>query len=159
MRNGAGTVHNQLRRSLPLFPEELPEEAFISSQELTRVWEKSGSGGKDKVLPVIAISFCWDTRDHPDPKAGQGRVEEQRRGTSFHSDARTKTRPYQGVFDAEIPIVCASLVYDCLLLQLLHQRKAQSVYAPKEKKEGEQEKEGGGRGEGEGRRRRQELEG
>ena len=38
------------------------------------MWEEGGRGGeRDKVLPVVTISFCWDTREHPDPQVGQGR--------------------------------------------------------------------------------------
>ena len=51
--------------------EELPEEAFISSEELRCMWEESGRGGRDKLLPVVTISFCWDSREHPDPKGLQ----------------------------------------------------------------------------------------
>ena len=53
--------------------QELPDEAFVSSEELRAVWDEGGRGGYDEVLPVVTISFCWDTRDHPDPKARQGR--------------------------------------------------------------------------------------
>ena len=43
------------------------------------MWEESGRGGSDKLLPVVTISFCWDSREHPDPKAGRG----GKRGTSW----------------------------------------------------------------------------
>ena len=48
--------------------QELPEEAFISVEELKRMY---GDGNKDGVLPIIAISFCWDTAAHPDPQGKQ----------------------------------------------------------------------------------------
>ncbi|CAK0825261.1 unnamed protein product [Prorocentrum cordatum] len=51
--------------------QELPERAFISAEELHDVWEKGGRGGADKVLPIVTISFCWDTREHPDPTGQQ----------------------------------------------------------------------------------------
>ncbi|CAK0833800.1 unnamed protein product [Prorocentrum cordatum] len=51
--------------------QELPEEAFVSADELRAVWEAGGRGGKDQVAPIIAISFCWDSREHPDPKGLQ----------------------------------------------------------------------------------------
>ncbi|CAK0824196.1 unnamed protein product, partial [Prorocentrum cordatum] len=51
--------------------QELPEEAFVSADELRAVWEASGQGGKDHVAPIITISFCWDSREHPDPKGLQ----------------------------------------------------------------------------------------
>ena len=30
-----------------------------------------GDGNKDGVLPIIAISFCWLTPQHPDPTGAQ----------------------------------------------------------------------------------------
>ncbi|CAK0857612.1 unnamed protein product [Prorocentrum cordatum] len=51
--------------------QELPEEAFVSAGELRAIWEASGRGGVDKVAPIITISFCWDSREHPDPNGVQ----------------------------------------------------------------------------------------
>ncbi|CAK0848214.1 unnamed protein product [Prorocentrum cordatum] len=52
--------------------QELPEEAFVSAGELRAIWEASGRGGEwDKVAPIITISFCWDSREHPDPNGVQ----------------------------------------------------------------------------------------
>ena len=48
--------------------QELPEEAFISVAELQRQY---GDGNRDGVLPLIGISFCWDTPPHPDPRGKQ----------------------------------------------------------------------------------------
>ena len=48
--------------------QELPEEAFISVDELKRMYR---DGNKDGVLPIIAISFCWETAAHPDPEGKQ----------------------------------------------------------------------------------------
>ena len=48
--------------------QELPEEAFISIEELKRMY---GDGNDDGVLPIIAISFCWLTPQHPDPEGKQ----------------------------------------------------------------------------------------
>ena len=48
--------------------QELPEEAFISVEELQRMY---GDGNRDGVLPIIAISFCWETASHPDPEGKQ----------------------------------------------------------------------------------------
>ena len=48
--------------------QELPEEAFISVEELKRMF---GQGNRDGVLPIIAISFCWDTPAHADPQGKQ----------------------------------------------------------------------------------------
>ena len=48
--------------------QELPEEAFISVAKLKAL---CGKGNKDGVLPIIAISFCWLTPDHPDPEGKQ----------------------------------------------------------------------------------------
>ena len=48
--------------------QELPEEAFISIDELKRMY---GNGNRDGVLPIIAISFCWETAAHPDPEGKQ----------------------------------------------------------------------------------------
>ena len=59
--------------------QELPEEAFISVKELKQMYYSSGDEGDinddgsnhDKVLPLIVISFCWITAQHPDPKGEQ----------------------------------------------------------------------------------------
>ncbi|CAK0905713.1 unnamed protein product [Prorocentrum cordatum] len=51
--------------------QELPEEAFVSADELRAVWDASGRGGRDQVAPIISISFCWDSREHPDPNGVQ----------------------------------------------------------------------------------------
>ncbi|CAK0813497.1 unnamed protein product, partial [Prorocentrum cordatum] len=51
--------------------QELPEEAFVSADELRAVWEAGGRGGKDQVAPIVTISFCWDSREHPDPNGVQ----------------------------------------------------------------------------------------
>ena len=48
--------------------QELPPEAFISVEELKRLY---GEGNRDGVLPIIAISFCWETAAHPDPRGKQ----------------------------------------------------------------------------------------
>jgi len=48
--------------------QALPDEAVISVDELKRMY---GDGNKDDVLPIIAISFCWDTPAHPDPTGKQ----------------------------------------------------------------------------------------
>ena len=48
--------------------QELPAEAFISAEELERLY---GEGNEDGVLPIISISFCWDTAPHPDPRGVQ----------------------------------------------------------------------------------------
>ena len=52
----AWRAHRALAR-----PQELPEEAFISVAELQRQY---GDGNDDGVLPLIGISFCWDTAAH-----------------------------------------------------------------------------------------------
>ncbi|CAK0871844.1 unnamed protein product [Prorocentrum cordatum] len=51
--------------------QELPEEAFVSADELRAVWKAGGRGGLDGVAPIITISFCWDAREHPDPNGVQ----------------------------------------------------------------------------------------
>ena len=48
--------------------QELPDEAFISVDELKDLY---GKGNRDGVLPIIAISFCWDTAADPDPSGKQ----------------------------------------------------------------------------------------
>lgn len=48
--------------------QELPEEAFVTVQELQHQY---GNGNRDGVLPIIAISFCWLTQSHPDPDGQQ----------------------------------------------------------------------------------------
>ena len=53
--------------------QELPPEAFISVQELKAQYANAGLNpyNMDGVLPIIAISFCWDTAPHPDPSGQQ----------------------------------------------------------------------------------------
>ena len=48
--------------------QALPAEAFMSIDELKGEY---GDGNEDGVLPIIAISFCWDTPAHPDPHGKQ----------------------------------------------------------------------------------------
>ena len=66
--------------------QELPEEAFISVEELKMMF---GDGNSDGVLPIIAISFCWLTPAHPDPEGKQLAIvaakleQEQRKYGSF----------------------------------------------------------------------------
>mmetsp|Transcript_30602 Transcript_30602/g.98301 ORF Transcript_30602/g.98301 Transcript_30602/m.98301 type:complete len:534 (+) Transcript_30602:116-1717(+) len=55
-----------LRRRQELEREE--PEAFISVEELERMY---GEGNHDGVLPILSISFCWDTAPHPDPRGKQ----------------------------------------------------------------------------------------
>ena len=58
------------------------------------MWEEGGRGGeRDKVLPVVTISFCWDTREHPDPQVGQGRNRAPRGAT-----------PLAGKLEVRMPI-------------------------------------------------------
>mmetsp|Transcript_3934 Transcript_3934/g.12218 ORF Transcript_3934/g.12218 Transcript_3934/m.12218 type:complete len:114 (+) Transcript_3934:2277-2618(+) len=35
-----------------------------------------GPGGVDKVLPIVCISYVWDTHEHPDPSGQQVRAHE-----------------------------------------------------------------------------------
>ena len=60
-------AHHKARKIL-MRRQELPEEAFISVNELQRLY---GTGNGDGVLPIIAISFCWLTPAHPDPAGEQ----------------------------------------------------------------------------------------
>ena len=48
--------------------QALPEEAFISVDELKRIF---GEGNRDGVLPIVVISFCWLTPADPDPEGKQ----------------------------------------------------------------------------------------
>ena len=48
--------------------QELPESAFIGVEELKALY---GDGNEDGVLPIISISFCWDTAADPDPSGKQ----------------------------------------------------------------------------------------
>ncbi|CAK0847120.1 unnamed protein product, partial [Prorocentrum cordatum] len=61
----------QQRGTAPKGRQELLEKAIVSAEELRAVWEAGGRGGKDQVAPIITISFCWDSREHPDPKGLQ----------------------------------------------------------------------------------------
>ncbi|CAK0897862.1 unnamed protein product [Prorocentrum cordatum] len=51
--------------------QELPDNAFVSAEELRDVWEDGRRGGPDRALPIVAVSACWDTREHPDPTGRQ----------------------------------------------------------------------------------------
>ncbi|CAK0824826.1 unnamed protein product [Prorocentrum cordatum] len=71
--------------------QELPEKAFVSADELRAVWEAGGRGGKDQVAPIVTISFCWDSREHPDPDGVQlnlviDTLEKERRNYSTARD-------------------------------------------------------------------------
>jgi len=48
--------------------QDVPKEAFAPLSELKEMY---GDGNKDGLLPIIAISFCWDTPQHPDPEGKQ----------------------------------------------------------------------------------------
>ena len=48
--------------------QELPPDAFIGVEELKSLY---GDGNPDGVLPVLSVSFCWDTPPHPDPSGKQ----------------------------------------------------------------------------------------
>ena len=55
-------------RCHPVRRQALPPEAFIGVAELKRLY---GQGNLDGVLPIIAISCCWETPAHPDPHGKQ----------------------------------------------------------------------------------------
>ena len=67
-------AHSETGEPLPR-RQELPEEAFITVEELKRQYEHSQSlydpGKEDDVVPIVGISFCWDTPPHPDPRGMQ----------------------------------------------------------------------------------------
>ena len=72
-------AHSKAKGILPR-RQELCEEAFISVAELQSIY---GDGNRDDVLPIIAISFCWLTPPHPDPRGEQlalvaGELERER---------------------------------------------------------------------------------
>ena len=46
----------------------MPPDAFIGVEELKSLY---GDGNRDGVLPVLSVSFCWDTPPHPDPSGKQ----------------------------------------------------------------------------------------
>ena len=45
-----------------------PHEAFVDVEELRGLY---GGGNRDGVLPIVAISCCWDAPDHPDGRGLQ----------------------------------------------------------------------------------------
>ena len=48
------------------FRQEMPEEAFMTVEEVERL---SGTlEGHYKRLAAAAVSYCWETREHPDPE-------------------------------------------------------------------------------------------
>ncbi|CAK0809093.1 unnamed protein product, partial [Prorocentrum cordatum] len=82
--------------------QELPEEAFVSADELRAIWEAGGRGGRDQVAPIVTISFCWDSREHPDPDGVQlnlviDTLEEERRKYS-REDGDFKGFSEMGIF-------------------------------------------------------------
>merc|ERR1719174_3677068 len=48
--------------------QEIQPSAFISCMALQHVWQE---GGRQDWLPIIALSYCWLTPEHPDPKSEQ----------------------------------------------------------------------------------------
>ena len=68
-------AHSKAGRVLPR-RQEVPEEAFLSVDELRKLWDRSGPtwshhGNPDGVLPIVVISFCWLSASHPDPEGQQ----------------------------------------------------------------------------------------
>ncbi|EOD31471.1 hypothetical protein EMIHUDRAFT_231866 [Emiliania huxleyi CCMP1516] len=59
---------SELDRRRAVLPSLPWEEAFISVEELKRLYDKGNFEGR---LPIISISFCWDTAAHPDPRGKQ----------------------------------------------------------------------------------------
>ena len=55
---------SKARKILPR-RQEVPEEAFISVDELKGMY---GKGNRDGALPIDTVSFCWSSPAHPDPK-------------------------------------------------------------------------------------------
>ena len=51
--------------------QDLPEEAFVNVDDLEEMYDDFGAKSADLVLPIIAISYCWLTPDHPDPRGDQ----------------------------------------------------------------------------------------
>ena len=79
--------------------QELPKDAFISVDELKSMY---GEGNKDGVLPMIAISFCWLTPPHPDPRGEQlalvaGVLEREQKKYNQENES-FKGFPEMGVF-------------------------------------------------------------
>uniref|UniRef100_A0A7S4Q2M2 Uncharacterized protein n=1 Tax=Alexandrium monilatum TaxID=311494 RepID=A0A7S4Q2M2_9DINO len=77
-------------RSARLLPrrQELPPEAVWDVGELM-----AAPPGMDGIaVPILAISHCWETSDHPDPQGGQlqilGRILEQRLASRDHEAVR-----------------------------------------------------------------------
>merc|ERR1719387_2193552 len=60
-------------KGLPLSRrQELPPEAFWKSKELAKLMEESEALAVERwgipAIPVVAVSYCWLTMEHPDPK-------------------------------------------------------------------------------------------
>ncbi|CAK0809927.1 unnamed protein product [Prorocentrum cordatum] len=88
----------QQRGSVLRRRQELPEE------------EAGGRGGCGKVAPMIAMSFCWDAREHPDPEGLQMNLViatlEQERGTYSQTDGE-----FAGFSEMGVCWDCPSLLH------------------------------------------------
>jgi len=57
-------------RALPR-RQECPADAYISLEELKAIFKSSKArppSARYKRLPIVAISYCWHTKQHPDPQ-------------------------------------------------------------------------------------------
>ena len=53
------------------FRQEMPEEAFMTVEEVEKQRETMGGvfdTARNSRLAAAAVSYCWETREHPDPE-------------------------------------------------------------------------------------------
>ena len=44
-------------------------DAIVSAKELRRMYQHGRTVGGFRAMPVIVVSYCWASREHPDPEA------------------------------------------------------------------------------------------
>lgn len=81
--------------------QELPPEAFISVKELKRIFRNSGlqatqSSSNPLIVPIISISYCWETVKHPDPRGAQLKTVAARLKVEMVKYARVKEKYMKG---------------------------------------------------------------
>ena len=51
--------------------QDLPPEAIIDCEALTEIHARADPEVRESVLPIVAVSYCWHTPEHPDPNGEQ----------------------------------------------------------------------------------------
>ena len=59
------------QRSVMPRRQDLPDDAILPVATLRASYEEAPAHVRDAVLPIVAISYCWLTAQHPDPHGEQ----------------------------------------------------------------------------------------